>query len=267
MGQGNELVFLGTGAACGNPVFYCGCAACQEALEHPAEAKTCSSIAILGHETTLVDTAPELRLQLCREGIRGVDRVLFTHEHFDHTGGFPQLEYAQRLTRRDPLPIYASARCLAWLEAHFDWMWDVVSPHTVEPFQALEFDGVTYTALPAAHCPGAYGYLIEGGSTRMAYFPDTGPLPPAVRQRLEGIDVLIHDSTFIGRNWNPDTHTTVEGLLALGREVRAKAVYLMHCSMHFDEPRTGVQMRTWLESSCTDEMQAILPHDGMRLRF
>lgn len=265
--ENRELVFLGTGAACGNPVFYCGCPACQEARENPAEAKTCSSIAILGSQTTLIDTAPELRLQLCREGIAGVDRVLFTHEHFDHTGGFPQLEYAQRLGRHQPLPIYASARCLAWLQMHFDWMWDVVEPHIVAPFQELEFDGVSYTALPAAHCVGAYGYLVKHGDTRMAYFPDTGPLSRETLERLEGIDMLIHDSTFIGRNWNPDTHTTVEGLLELGRKLHVKSVYLMHCSMHFDEPRTGTELRSWLERADTGDMQAILPHDGLKLQL
>ena len=260
----HELVFLGTGAACGNPVFYCGCEACQEALENPAEAKTCSSVGILGAETTLIDTAPELRLQLCREGIARVDRVLFTHQHFDHTGGLPQMEFAQRFARR-PLPIYASAPCLTWLKAHYDWVWDVVSPHVVEPFQQLEFDGVRYTALPAVHCPGAFGYLVECGGTRMAYFPDTGPLPPESLAYLDGLDLLVHDSTFIGRNWYPETHTTVAGLLELGRRLHAKAVYLTHCSLHFDDPHTGAQLREKLAAADTGGMQAILPHDGLRV--
>lgn len=267
MDKTRELVFLGTGAACGNPVFYCGCPACLEAQANPAEAKTCSSVAVLGSQTTLIDAAPELRLQLCREGISGIDRVLFTHEHFDHTGGFAQLEFAQRLTRSEPLPIYASARCLSWLEVHFDWMWDVVTPHIVEPFEQLEFDGVRYTALPAAHCPGAYGYLIEHNGVRLAYFPDTGPLGQKSLEHLQGVDVLIHDSTFIGRNWNPETHTTVEGLLELGRTLHAKTVYFTHCSLHFSEPHTATTLRAQLETASTNEMQAILPHDGTRLQF
>ena len=267
MDETRELVFLGTGAACGNPVFYCGCPACQEAQANPAEAKTCSSVAVLGQQTTLIDAAPELRLQLCREGIPSVDRVLFTHEHFDHTGGFAQLEFAQRLTRTEPLPVYASARCLSWLEVHFDWMWDVVDPHVVKPFEQLEFDGVRFTALPAAHCPGAYGYLIERAQTRMAYFPDTGPLAPDTLAHLQRLDALIHDSTFIGRNWNPETHTTVDGLLELGRTLQARRVYLMHCSLHFDEPCTAAALRARLAAVSTDEMQAILPHDGTRLQF
>ncbi|MFR1167118.1 MAG: MBL fold metallo-hydrolase [Adlercreutzia equolifaciens] len=32
------------------------------------------------------DTPPDLRHQLEREGVRAVDRVLWTHAHFDHLG-------------------------------------------------------------------------------------------------------------------------------------------------------------------------------------
>lgn len=260
-----ELVFLGTGGACGCPTFYCGCVACQEALNDPAEAKTCSSLAILGNETTLIDTAPEIRLQLTRARISHVDRVLFTHDHFDHSGGFAQLEYPIRLGLAGKLPVYATTRCLNWLESHFEWMWDKVEPHAIEPFQKLEFDGVTYTPLPARHSPNALGYLMDTGQQRIAYFPDTGPLPPKILELLQDIDVLIHDTTFVGRNWNPTVHTNVEGTIELGRTLNAKNVYLAHCTMHFDEPRTAASIREELEGISTAQTKFMLPHDNDRI--
>ena len=265
MNTAHELVFMGTGAACGSPTFYCGCVACEEALANPAEAKTCSSLAVVGGETTLIDTAPELRLQCAHTGVRHIHRVLYTHEHFDHTGGLPQLEYAVRLSQDGPLPVYATARCLAWLESHFDWMWDTVEPHIVQPFQTLEFDGVSYTALPAAHCPDALGYLIDVAGWRAAYFPDTGPLSAEVRERLKGVNVLIHDATFIGRNWYPGTHTTVDEVVQLGRDLGAATVFLAHCSMHFDEPHTAESLRKKLDALGMDGMRVVLPRDGMRI--
>lgn len=267
MSDAHELVFLGTGGACGNPTFYCGCPACEEARENPLEAKTCSSVAMLGDEITLIDTAPELRLQLTRERISHVDRVLFTHEHFDHTGGFAQLEYPIRLGRAKSLPVYATARCLAWLETHFEWMWDKVDAHVVEPFDRFEFDGVAYTAFPAAHCPDAIGYLIEAHEKRIAYVPDTGPLSAEVLTMLHGVDTLIHDSTFVGSNWMPETHTNIEGTIQLGRDLGAKAVYCTHCTMHFDTPRTAADLREEFERISADGMQAVLPRDGMRIRI
>lgn len=263
----HELVFLGTGGACGSPTFYCGCPACEEALADPAEEKTCSSIAVIGNETTLIDTAPEARMQLTRARIGRVDRVLFTHEHFDHAGGFAQLEYPIRLGRAEALPVYATARCLEWLESHFEWMWDKVIPHPIEPFQELESDGARYTPLPAAHCPDAVGYLIENANSRVAYFPDTGPLAPAVLERIYGVDALIHDSTFVGRNWFPETHTNIEGTIELGRTLDAKSVYLTHCTMHFDEPRTAADLRAEFERISEEGMRVILPHDSERFGF
>lgn len=260
----HDVVFLGTGGACGNPAFYCGCAACEEALSDPLEAKTCSSLAIVGAQATLIDTAPELRLQLSRAGIAHVDRVLFTHEHFDHTGGFAQLEYPMRLGYAEKLPVYATERCLAWLASHFEWMWDGVVPHPIESYERLEFDGVAYTPLPARHCPDAVGYLIEADGMRVAYFPDTGPLSAEVLERLEGVDVLIHDSTFIGRNWMPETHTNVEGTIELGRSLGAKTTYLAHCTMHFDQPCTAATLRAECAESSTDDMTVVLPRDGDR---
>lgn len=261
----SELVFLGTGAACANPIFFCGCAVCEEARTNPLEAKTCSSLAICGNETTLIDTAPELRLQLSRERITSIDRILFTHNHFDHTGGLPQVEFAIRLSERDALPVYGTQECLQWLAVHYDWMWDTIAPHVVKPFDQLEFDGITYTALPANHCDGALGYLLQKGEYRVAYFPDTGPLQPEVLDALQGIDVLIHDSTFIGRNWYPQTHTTVDGTIALARSLGAKEVYLAHCSMHFDQACTAAELQKTLAQSHTEDLHVVLPHDGLRI--
>lgn len=263
--QAHELLFLGTGASSGNPSFYCGCVACEEALANPAEAKTCSSLAVIGAQTTLIDTSPELRLQFAREGLRTVDQVLFTHEHFDHTGGLAQLEFMVRLGRTTPLPVYATAATFELMEGHFDWMWDTIEPIVVEPFQEFSCDGVSYTALPAAHCPGAVGYLMQVGDWRAAYFPDTGPLSSEVLERLHGIDVLIHDSTFIGSNWRPETHSTVDDTIELGRTLGAKAVYLAHCSLHYAQPTTATDLRAQIAQLDTGEMQVILPHDGDRL--
>ena len=99
----------------------------------------------------------------------------------------------------------------------------------------------------------------------MAYFPDTGPLYPVVFEKLRGVDALIHDSTFVGRNWNPEVHTNVEGCIQLGRDLGAKATYLTHCTMHFDEPRTAADLREEFERISAEGMKVVLPHDGLRI--
>lgn len=266
MAQTRELIFLGTGASCGVPTYYCGCKACQEVKEHPEYARSCSSIAIKGAETTLIDTSPELRLQFVRESLTGCDRVLYTHDHFDHVGGLPQLEYYERLIAKGVLPVYASDVCSQYLKAHFDFMDDTFETHDIEVFKPMDFDGVRYTALPATHCPGAFGYLMGFGKTHVAYFPDCGPMVSETLESVRGVDILIIDATFNGKNWMPQAHTTIDGAIKLAGMLKPKVTYLTHLSQHFDEPITVAEIQAKLANAKAEyNVDVRLPFDGTRI--
>ncbi|WP_020593557.1 MBL fold metallo-hydrolase [Kiloniella laminariae] len=50
---------------------------------------------LVEHEgtTILVDTGPDLRVQLLDSGVECIDAVLYTHDHADHTHGLDELRY------------------------------------------------------------------------------------------------------------------------------------------------------------------------------
>jgi phosphoribosyl 1,2-cyclic phosphate phosphodiesterase len=255
----HTLTFLGTGASCGVPSYYCGCKACEEARVNPWAARDCSGLLIAGSQHTLIDAAPELRTQLIRERVSTIDQVLFTHEHFDHVGGIPQLEFLIRLSGKDPLPIYAGEETLAAIEHQFGFMFDVLDPHLLKAFEPVAIDSVSYTPLPAAHSKGAFGFLIDSGlpdsgssSVRVAYFPDTGPLPQQTLEYLSNLDILIIDATFNGANWMPASHHTIDEAIALAQRLGPTHTYLTHLTMHYDEPITLAELEKKLE-----------PHDGV----
>ncbi len=77
-----ELVFLGTGAGCGVPTFYCGCEVCQEAAGEPRYQRTRSAIALTGKENILFDAPPELASQLHRERIDAIDQLTYLSMHY-----------------------------------------------------------------------------------------------------------------------------------------------------------------------------------------
>ena len=106
--SGPALTFLGTGAGCGVPAFFCECPACEEARRDPRARRGDCGVLVRNERTLLLDTPPDLRHQLEREGVRAVDRVLWTHAHFDHLGGLGELEYMVRLVTGAPLPCAAS---------------------------------------------------------------------------------------------------------------------------------------------------------------
>jgi phosphoribosyl 1,2-cyclic phosphate phosphodiesterase len=298
------LRFLGTGASCGVPSFYCGCKACQEALLNPAARRGCAGLLISGTQNTLVDASPDLRMQLSLAGARTIHQALLTHEHFDHIGGIPQLEYYVRLQSRQPFPLYAGSHTLAAIAEQFAFMADTLEPYPIEAWQSLVFDGVRYTALPAAHGMQTFGYIIErddalsgalhGAShdgplgapndvpngepddgspafmpndsrhRRIAYFPDTGPLAPEVLERLRNIDTLIIDATFNGKNWMPASHHTIDEAIALAQSLEVRKTFLTHLTMHYDEPITTRELQELL----APYRGAILAaNDGLELTF
>ncbi len=243
---GPTLTFLGTGAGCGVPAFFCNCPACEEARRDPRARRGDCGVLVRNAETTLVDTPPDLRHQLEREGVRTVDRVLWTHCHFDHLGGLGELEYLVRLGGRKSLPCYASPAARAGILAEFHYMDDILAFHDVAPFDAVTFDGVRYTALPVTHAPGTYGYLMETDRARTFYASDTGRLPAETAERVRDCDTLIMDATFWGRNWSPSAHHSIQETIEEGLALGAGTIYLTHLAMHYDTPITLAELEDYL---------------------
>ncbi|WP_165251740.1 MBL fold metallo-hydrolase [Adlercreutzia sp. ZJ304] len=248
------FTFMGTAAGCGVPSFFCDCPACEEARNNPKLARgDCGAmvrkIGNNGVQSSLaIDTPPDARHQLLREGIKQVDEILFTHCHFDHIGGLGEYEYLVQLKRAgEKLPIYASPEALQGIVGEFHYMDYCLDFHSLEPFDSHIFDGVKYTALPVTHAPGTYGYLIETNNTRLFYASDTGPLPPETTERIHGVDILAMDATFWKRNWNPNDHHSIQECIAEGFSLDAKKIYLTHMCMHYDEPITYAQLIEYLK--------------------
>ncbi len=96
----------------------------------------------------LVDTSPELRVQLVACGVARVDAVLYTHAHADHILGLDDVRLLNRIVGR-PLDAFATPSVLRELERRFDYAflpWEppgffrpVLVPRAVEP-------GDTFTA-------------------------------------------------------------------------------------------------------------------------
>ena len=245
----HRFTFMGTGAGCGVPAFFCHCKACEEAREHPEYARgDCGAMVSRSDKSNriLIDTPPDIRHYLNREGIADFDELLYTHWHSDHVGGLLELEYMVQLRTKVQIPTYATQETLHHIWQEFNWMTYCLEPHVLTDYRTHTYDNVTYTALPVHHAQGTVGYLIETDSTRTFYASDTGPLPNDTKERIRGVDNFIMDATYWGA-CPTDQHHSISQCIEQGLALDAKCIYLTHLCMHYSEPITLFELNDYLK--------------------
>src|SRR5919197_1853262 len=115
-----RVTLLGTGTSFGVPQIGCRCAACTSTDPHDRRTRTAALIETDG-KRLLIDTPPELRLQLVAAGVDHVDAVLFTHAHADHVHGIDDLR-ALSVRQGAMVPAYGSRATMAELAAKFPYI-------------------------------------------------------------------------------------------------------------------------------------------------
>lgn len=230
-----KLHFLGTGTSFGVPVIGCSCGVCRS--PDPRDRRT-RHAALLeeGGRRLLIDTPPELRLQLVGAGVPGVEAVWYTHYHADHTHGVDDLRIFSVRGGR-PLQVYAAEDCVEVLASKFDYVFDpALKPlagttkpeadlHTLHPYEPVEIAGFRMLPLPVPHGRvQAYGFRVGD----LGYITDAKRLPPRTRDALLGVRVLVLNALWYG-DPHP-THFTVEEAVEAAAEIGAERTYLTHLS-------------------------------------
>lgn len=227
-----RLRFLGTGTSFGVPQVGCGCAVCRS--DDPRDKRTrVGAVVESGKLRLLIDTPPELRLQLIAAEIDRVDAVLFTHDHADHTHGIDDIR-AISVRRDGALPIYGAAATLESLAVKFPYIFDSTMkalPGTTKPegFAQALAAGVTVrighldvTPVEVPHGrTHVFGYRIGP----LAYVTDAKSLSDEVIAQLQGADVLVINALF--RTAHP-THLSIGEAVDAARRVGARRTYLTH---------------------------------------
>jgi phosphoribosyl 1,2-cyclic phosphate phosphodiesterase len=227
-----RLTFLGTGTSFGVPQIGCDCAVCRST--DPRDKRTrAGAVLEASGSTILIDTPPELRLQLIAGGFSRIDAVVYTHEHADHINGIDDLRIFS-VRQHKPLPIYGPRETLERLRESFKYIFDdAVRPYegtskpslTLHPTRAdqpVTVAGVEM--LPLAFQHGhlrVFGYRV--GS--LAYITDVKAIPDAERKRLQGLDVLVLNALW----WRPHpTHLSISEAIDTARALGARRTYLTH---------------------------------------
>ena len=228
-----KLTFLGTGTSFGVPQLGCRCEVCTSSDPRDHRMRTGAAVETDAGALILVDTPPELRVQLLQAGITHVDAVLYTHGHADHTHGIDDLR-AFTVLQRQHLPVYGARDTLAGLSRKFDYIFDDAIralPGTHKPqARAIELDpgrvtriaDVDVTAVPVPHGPvTVFAYRIGA----LAYVTDAKRVPREAVDLLRGARVLVVNALF--QEPHP-SHLSVSEAVEVAREIGAERSYLTH---------------------------------------
>jgi phosphoribosyl 1,2-cyclic phosphate phosphodiesterase len=227
-----RLTFLGTGTSFGVPQIGCDCAVCRSTDSRDKRTRSGAVLEADG-STILIDTPPELRLQLISSGFSHVDAVVYTHEHADHINGIDDLRIFSVRQRR-PLPLFGPAETLERLRSSFNYIFDdSVRPyegtskprltlHPVNPGQPVRIAGVETLPLSFEHGHlRVFGYRFR----KLAYITDIKAIPQAEREQLKGLEVLVLNALW----WRPHpTHLSISEAIDTAVELGASRTYLTH---------------------------------------
>lgn len=230
-----RVTFLGSGTSTGVPVVGCHCRVCLSS--DPRNQRLRQSVAIEQNgKHFLIDTTPDLRLQLLRHPIPRLDFILYTHSHSDHLMGLDDIR-PFNFRQRETIHAFASAPTAKAIRRAFAYIWDMQSQigggkpqlelHDIEgPFT---HDGIAVIPIPVTHGDWTIlGFRIGG----FAYLTDTNGVPPASMKLLEGIDTLALDGL---RPAPPHpTHFTIGEAVRVAQAIGARRTYLIHLTHEVD---------------------------------
>jgi phosphoribosyl 1,2-cyclic phosphate phosphodiesterase len=224
-----KVTFLGTGTSQGVPIIACECEVCISA---DANDKRLRSSVLVETENTnfIIDTGPDFRYQMLREGVKKLDAVVFTHEHKDHIAGFDDIRGFNWKTQM-PMEVYATPNVEIALKRDFHYAFvekrypgvPSLNLHVLDnaPFSVGDLE---LTPIEVLHYKlPVFGYRVGDFS----YVTDVNFISEEEKHKLKGSKVLVLSAL---RQSDHISHYSLEQAIEVAQEIGAEQTYFTHMS-------------------------------------
>ncbi len=246
-----RMTLLGTATSMGVPMIGCQCPVCTS--NNPKDKRMRTSVAVQnGDSTFLIDTGPELRLQLIRESIEMIEAVVYTHGHADHILGLDDLRIFG-FRKKQPVPVYCEDAVEETIRRTFSYAFDETVKKSLHSRPMLTFReiglrpfelcGLTLQPIRLIHgrLP-VLGYRIND----VAFCTDVSQIPEESWPLLEGLRVLVLGAI----HFEPHpTHFNIEGALEVVERLQPQQTFLTHVSHRLGYEETNLQLPDGVELS------------------
>ena len=177
----SKLIIMGSGAAPGVPAIANGWGDCDP--NNPKNCRTRTGVYLEIRSTKiLIDTSPDIRIQLLNNNIRFLDAVLYTHGHADHLHGIDDLRDLNRILLR-PLDVYANQQTSDAIYHRFPYLvadkaymnnpifFPSLDIHIIEEGKEFYVNDVKIVPISLeGHPVHSTGYIIDDG--KLVYIAD-----------------------------------------------------------------------------------------------
>lgn len=249
------IKFLGTGTSQGVPVIACDCEVCRS-LDRRDKRLRSSVLIQLADKHIVIDTGPDFRYQMLREGVRHLDAILITHAHKDHIAGLDDVRAFNR--QQGAIDIYGTPAVHEALKREFYYA-----------FAAQKYPGVPQLALHEINLTpfslvGVEVIPIEVMHYRMpvlgfrlggfTYITDAKTVDDEQIEKITGTDILVVNAL---QRAPHISHFTLDEAIAFAKRVGAAQTYFTHISHNLGRH---------------EEVEKLLPpgislaYDGLRLK-
>jgi phosphoribosyl 1,2-cyclic phosphate phosphodiesterase len=216
--------------------------------------RRCSLLVRRGATALLVDTSPDLRMQLLDAGVTRLDAVLMTHPHADQTNGIDDLRPLTFIAGKR-VDMHADAATLNHLMGQFSYCFatpegsqypPILNGHIIpEPFVPFEIKGQG-GSIPVRAFTQIHGSTSSLGFRfgPLAYSSDVNMLDETAFEVLQGVECWIVDAL---RYQKHPSHANVETALAWIARVKPKRAILTNLHMDLDYERLSAELPEGVE--------------------
>ena len=227
-----KLIILGSGSSVGVPRIDGYWGSCKKKGRNIRS--RCCAIILKGTNSVLIDTSPDVRMQLLSNKIRNVSSVIFTHEHADQTNGLFELRPFYWKNKKK-IDVYGDLKTISILKKRQDYLFKkvgsyppILRSHIIKKRFTLgrSNEKIYFKIANLKHGKtSSLVYVFEN----TAYISDCNDLSIVNLNILKNLNYLILDCLKFDKH---PSHFNLEEALYISKKLKPKKTILTN--LHYD---------------------------------